>query len=148
MFTKKILMFIAGVMFCFNAAQAGQLLGGEADKYLRDGIDKQKAGKYAEAESYYKKALMLDPSSPQRKALVANNRGVILAEAGDITGAEEQFKYALALDPELKSATNNLEFIAETRRTELESLKHWIKVLNIDIEKAKPKGYMIGESAE
>jgi len=145
---KKILGFFVASILCYNAVYAGTLLVPEAANYFNAGVRAQKGKNYIEAETNYKKALVIDHISAKWKVLVANNRGVMYAEVGDLEGAEELFNFALELDPNFKPAQQNIEFIVETRRTELESLKYWIKVLNIDLEKAKPKGYVIGEAVE
>jgi Tfp pilus assembly protein PilF len=77
--------------------------------------------------------------------MIVNNRGVMFLTKGDMSGAEECFNNALSIDPNFKPAKLNLGFIYEKRRSELESIKYWLKTLNIDLESVKPKGYILSE---
>ena len=72
----------------------------------------------------------------------------MLAEQGFLDEAEEYFNESLKIDPNYLPAQLNLGFIYEKRRSELESIKYWLKVLNIDLDKVKPKGFVIDELTE
>ena len=145
---RKIVVLFVMIVCCFSAAYAGDLIAPEAVNYFNAGVKAQKGKNFVEAEGNYNKVFIVDPNSIKWQVLIANNRGVMLAEAGDLESAEAQFYYALKLRPDFKPAKLNIGFINEKRRTELESIKYWLKVLNIDLEKAKPKGFVLGELGE
>lgn len=148
MSVSRIAVLFVMIACCFSVVYAGDLIAPEAVNYFNAGIKAQKGKNYVEAEGNYKKVFIVDPNSIKWQVLIANNRGVMLAESGDLESAETQFNYALRLKPDFSPAKLNIGFINEKRRTELESIKYWLKVLNIDLEKAKPKGFVLGEVGE
>jgi tetratricopeptide (TPR) repeat protein len=89
--------------------------------------------------------LLVDPYNPDWKKFILNNQGIMYAQQGDLEKAEAAFNEALKIDPEYETAKLNLGFIYEQRRSRLESIEYWLKVLNIDLDKVKPKGFVVEE---
>ena len=136
------------VLLFANNVFAGELISKEANNYYNEGVKLQKASNFAMAESLYQKVLYLDPYNTKWQKFILNNRGVMKAQQGSLDEAEMIFKRSLQIDPEYLPARLNLGFIYEQRRSELESIKYWLKVLKINLDDFKPKGYVLGEVQE
>ena len=65
-----------------------------------------KAGRSAQAETAFERALELQPDSAE----AANSFGALRAQSGDLRGAVELFRKALAARPEFPDALNNLGY--------------------------------------
>ncbi len=141
---KNLICLLFSLLFLGHAF-AGELISKEADGYYNDALKLQQAANFNAAETLYQKILYIDPYNLKWQVFILNNRGVMSAQQGDILNAEILFNKALEIDAHYLPAQFNLGFIYEKRRTELESLKYWLKVLNIDLDKAKPKGFVLGE---
>ena len=145
--TKGLMVLVLSFLFVGNVF-AGELMSKEAEGYYNEALKLQQAGSYADADALYQKILIIDPYNPRWQSHILNNRGAILAQQGDIVNAEALFKKALEINPNYVPAQLNLGFIYDQRRTELESIKYWLSVLNIDLNKIKPKGYVLGEETK
>lgn len=144
--TKRSSFWVLLLIFLFcNLSYAAELVSKEAVNYYNEGVKAQKAGNFAMAEINYQKTLLLDPYNTSWQKFIINNRGVMYARQGDLEKSEAAFDEALRIDPNYKPAQLNLGFIYETRRTKLESLEYWLKVLNINLTEVKPKGFVIEE---
>lgn len=132
-----LLILIAGTCF------AGELMSKEADNYFNEGVKSQTSANFVEADINYQKALLVAPYSLELQKYILNNRGIMLAELGDLDQAESSFKAALSIDPSYKPAQLNLGYIYEKRRSRLESLEYWLQVLNINLDQLKPKSFVI-----
>jgi len=141
----KIVSIFLFVFMLYCSSFAGELTSKEAENYYKEGLKLQKASNFVSADSFYQKTLLVDPSSQIWQVFILNNRGVMAAKEGYLEQAEMFFQKALNINPSFMPAKMNLGFIYEKRRSELESLKYWLKVLGIDLDKAKPKGYSLGE---
>jgi len=149
MVKKRAVILLSLFIFIFvGEAFSGELISKEAKGYYEEAVKAQKAGNFALAETNYTKTLLVDPYNTDWQKFILNNRGVMFAQAGDLDESEKLFKQALKIDPHYRTPQLNLGFIFEKRRTELESIKYWLKVLNIDIEKAKPKGLVIEDGVK
>ena len=124
------------------------LMSKEATSHYNEGVKSQKASDFASANAFYQKTLALDPTDSKWQKFILNNRGAIAAQEGRMEDAEELFKKSLQIDPNYLPPKLNLGFIYEQRRTELESIKYWLKVLNINLDEVKPKGFVLGEIEE
>lgn len=127
---------------------AGELISKEAVNYYNEGVKLQKASNFAMADSLYQKTLLVDPYNSKWQKFILNNRGAMEAQQGSIEEAEILFKRSLQVDPNYLPAKLNLGFIYEQRRSELESIKYWLNVLNINLDDIKPKGFVLGEIQE
>ena len=143
---SKSILVIIFVLLCAAFVFAGELTSKEAVNYFSEGVKLQESGNFIAAESFYQKVLLVDPGNPGWKKAILNNRAVIFAQQGFPDDAEDLLIKSLRVDPDYLPAKLNLGFIYEQRRSELESIKYWLKVLNIDLEAAKPKGYVLGEA--
>ncbi len=123
----------------------GETVSKEAAGYYEEGVKLQKGGSFLQADTFYQKALLIDPAEPKWKRNILNNRGVMLAEQGFLEEAENNFLEALKLDANYLPAKLNLGFIYEKRRSEIESIKYWLKVLQINLDDIKPKAFVLGE---
>ena len=141
---RNILGLFLILLFSGNAL-AGELVSKEAEGYYNEGVKLQKASNFALANSFYEKALLVDPYNNKWQKFVLNNRGAMLAQQGSIDEAESFFKKSLQVDSSYLPPKLNLGFIYEQRRSELESIKYWLKVLNINLDDIKPKGYVLEE---
>jgi len=135
-------VFLLAAMF-YTATFAGELVLSQAVNYFNEGVANQKANKFRDAEVAYTKTILVDPYNLKWKVLVTNNRGIMDVMSGDLDSAEMKFNQVLKYDPEYMPAKVNLGLIYDKRRSKLESLEYWLKILGIDIEKAKPQGYVI-----
>jgi tetratricopeptide (TPR) repeat protein len=143
---RRVTLFLLAIVFCFyGAAFCGDLIAKQAEFYFNEGVKEQKAGNYEKSETSYAKVALVDPYNAKWQAMIVNNRGVMMLSKGDMPGAEQCFNTALSIDPNFRPAKLNLGFIYEKRRSELESIKYWLKVLNIDLDSLKPKGYILSE---
>ena len=141
-FSLFFILLFAGNVF------AGELVSKEAINYYNEGVKLQKASNFSMADSLYQKTLLIDPYTIKWQKFILNNRGVMKAQQGSIEEAEILFNRALEIDRNYLPARLNLGFIYEQRRSELESIKYWLKVLNINLEDVKPKGFILGETSE
>jgi len=141
---RNIFSLFFVLLFAGNAF-TGELISKEADNYYNEGVKLQKAASFTMAESFYQKTLLVDPYNSKWQKFILNNRGVMKAQQGSIEEAEILFNSSLQIDPEYLPPRLNLGFIYEQRRSELESIKYWLKVLNINLEDVKPKGFVLGE---
>jgi tetratricopeptide (TPR) repeat protein len=130
---------VIAVLLFSHCAWAAALTAEEAVYFYNEGVREQKAGNYEKAQSGYNKALMLDPYNADWKKYIANNRGVMYMQLQNMEAAEQAFNEALKIDPNYEPAKMNLGFIYEKRRSELESIKYWLKVKNINLDEMKPK---------
>ena len=144
---KSIISLFFVLLFVGNSF-AGELISKEAVNYYNEGLKLQKASNFAMADSLYQKTLLVDPYNTKWQKSILNNRGAMKAAQGSIEEAEILFRRSLQVDPNYLPAKFNLGFIYEQRRSELESIKYWLKVLNIDLESIKPKGFVLGEEQE
>ncbi|MBM3245556.1 MAG: hypothetical protein FJZ15_07195 [Candidatus Omnitrophica bacterium] len=132
-------------LLCSNPSFAGELIGLEAAKYFDEGVKAQKGGELESAIISYHKVLVVDPNNRDWQKYIANNLGVIYAQEGGYRIAEDYFNKALTIDPLFNTAKLNLGFIYDKQRSELESIKYWLKVLNIDLGAIKPKELIVQE---
>ena len=141
---KIVAMFLFVLFFVVNSF-AAELASKEAEGYYKEGLRLQKALNYVSADSFYQKTLLVDPYNQVWQVYILNNRGVMAAKEGYMEQEEMFFQKALSIDPNYVPAKLNLGLIYEKRRSELESIKYWLKILRIDLDNAKPKGYSLGE---
>jgi tetratricopeptide (TPR) repeat protein len=141
---KNIFSLFFILLFAGNSF-AGELISKEAVSYYNEGVKLQKASNFAMADSFYQKTLLVDPYNSKWQKFILNNRGAMKALQGSIEEAEILFRRSLQVDPSYLPAKLNLGFIYEKRRSELESIKYWLKVLNINLDDIKPKGFVLGE---
>lgn len=140
---KKTFSLLFFVLILMANAFASEVISKEAVNYYNQGLELQKISNFEVADSMYEKALILDPTDSKLQKFILNNRGVMLALNGRIDEAELFFNKALQIDKNYLPAKLNLGFIYEQRGNELESIKYWLKVLNINLDKMKPKGYLL-----
>lgn len=145
MVLKKYFFLVIMLLAFYNLTSAGELISKEAVNYYNEGVKAQKASNFDMAEIAYQKTLLLDPYNTNWQKFIINNRGVMYAKLGDLEKAEAAFNEALKIDPNYEPAKLNLGFIYEKRRSKLESIEYWLKILNINLEDAKPKGFVIEE---
>ena len=143
MHTRKLLFILCVISFSYMPANAEEGVANEAPNYFSAAVEAQKGKRYGDAEAFYKKTVLVNPMDKRWPVLIANNRGVMFMEIGDFDTAEQLFREVLTIDPNFKPAQINLGFIIERRSSELESMKYWMKVLNIDLEKLKPKELIV-----
>ena len=141
---KNILGLFFVLLFANNVF-GGELISKEADDYYNEGLKLQKASNFMMADSFYGKTLLVDPYNNKWQKFILNNRGVMKAQQGEVEEAEVLFNKSLKIDPDYLPAKLNLGFIYEKRRSELESMRYWLKVLNINLDDVKPKGFVLGE---
>ncbi len=141
---RKLICLFFSLLFLENAF-AGELMGKAADKYYNEALKLQQSQNFIAANNLYQKILYIDPTNPKWLVFILNNRGAMLAQQGDITNAEIFFMKVLEIDPDYLPSKLNLGFIYEHQKTELESIKYWLKVLNIDLDKVKPPGMVLGK---
>ena len=71
---KAFLIIAATILFFGTSSFAEQLAATEAINYYREGVRFQKGGDYVKAETFFQKALLVDPGNPKWKKLILNNR--------------------------------------------------------------------------
>ncbi len=133
------------ILFSFTCALSGEVISREADNYYAEGVKQQKGDNFLQADTFYQKALLVDPSNLKLKRSILNNYGAMLGQQGFLDEAEENLLESLRIDPNYLPAKLNLGFIYEQRRSELESIKYWLQVLQINLDDIKPKGFVLGE---
>ncbi len=138
---KWLLLLI--LLFCNSISYAGELVAKEGVNYFNAAVEAQKESRYSDAEKNYQKTVLADPANRRWPLLIANNRGVMSMERGDLRTAEKYFLEALQIDPDFMPARINYGFIIDKRGNELESIKYWMKLLNIDLQKLKPKNLIL-----
>lgn len=136
------------VLFHFSLSYAGELVAKEAVNYYNEAVKAQKAANFAVADINYQKTLLLDPNNSKWKKFITNNYGVMYAQQGNLEKAEASFNEVLKIDPNYQPAKLNLGYIYEKRRSRLESLEYWLKVLNIDLDQLKPKDFILEENPQ
>jgi len=130
------------VFFLFSGVCfADELLSGQALNYFQDGLKAQKVSKYAEAKSFYQKAMLVDPYNKDWKKFFLNNEGIIQATQGDLKEAEKYFIMALDIDPYYYPSLMNLGLIYDRTRSRKEAMEYWMKAFEID--KIKPKDFVV-----
>lgn len=142
--SRNIVILFFVLLFSGNAF-AGELISKEAVNYYNEGVKLQKASNFAMADSLYQKTLLVDPYNSKWQKFILNNRGAMKAQQGSMDEAEILFNKSLEIDKDYLPAKLNLGFIYEQRRSELESIKYWLSVLNINLDDIKPKGFVLGE---
>ena len=142
----KIHILTVVFLLSFNFSYAEQLVSKEAQNYYDEGVKAQEGSDFFNAEVFYQKVFLLDPTNPRWWKFITNNRGVILARQGDLARAEVAFKAVLKADPEYKPAQLNLGLIYDRNKPRCESLEYWAKYF--DLENLKPKDLIIEEGKE
>jgi tetratricopeptide (TPR) repeat protein len=145
---QKGFLFFLLLLLCYSFSYAGELAINEAVNYFNAGLKAQKDKNYTEAELNYRKTLLLDTSSIKWPLLIANNRGVMCMENGDLDGAEQYFLEALQIDPGFRPAQINYGFVLDKRDNELKSIKYWMDVLHVDLQKLKPKDLVLAREEQ
>ena len=140
---RKILYLAVLLFLICGTCLAGELTSGEAKTFFDQAVSLQKSSNFEEADINYQRVLLFDPYNVNYQKYILNNRGIMFASLGDMDQAEALFKAALSIDPNYKPAQLNLGYIYENRRSRLESLEYWLKVLNINIDEMKPKAFVI-----
>lgn len=97
------------------------------------GLDAQRAGNLALAESHYLKAMEMNPND----AMLLNNLGVCLYEQGKTEQAIEIHKKAIKLDPARPMAYNNLGVELNSLERHAEALAAFKKA--VEIQPINPK---------
>jgi tetratricopeptide (TPR) repeat protein len=143
---KRVAVLLFFVLVLAVSSFASEVISKEAVNYYNQGVELQKASNFQAAEAMYQKTLLIDPYDVKWQVYILNNRGVALASLGRVDEAEVLFNEALKLDGNYLPAKLNLGFIYEQRRSELESIKYWLRVLKIDLDSVKPKGYVIEDN--
>ncbi len=92
-------------------------------KVRQEGYAYQRQGKYADAESAYRKAIQIDPTY----AAPYNDLGVLLESQGKLADSEQAYRHALTLDPQYIQAHANLAMLYEHTQRPEEALIHWLK---------------------
>jgi len=139
----KRLLFMLAFLFFYGTSFAGELAAKEAVNYFNAGLEAQKAKRYSDAEINYRKTVLVNPANKKWPLMIANNRGVISIELGDLDSAAEYFLAALEIDPNFKPAQINYGFVLDKTASELDSMKYWMNLLNIDLQKLKPAGLVL-----
>jgi DNA-binding transcriptional MerR regulator len=84
--------------------------------------------KFAEAERYYRQAIVADPSYP----LAQFNLGNLYDEQGRVAEALEYYRRALSLNPNYADAHFNLALLCERTSDNLKAVHHWKAYLKLD----------------
>lgn len=132
----------AGIVFTAKA-YASDVMSQEARVYFEEGVKAQKQNNLDEAIKGYTKTRIMDQGNPQYEKAIINNMGVMYMRSGDVERAEKAFTDALAIDSNYRIAQLNLGLIKDRRMSELDSLKYWLKVNNINVTSLKPKDFML-----
>ena len=110
---KWLLLLI--FVFCNNFSYAEGLVAKEGVNYFNAAVEAQKESRYSDAEKNYQKTVLVDPANKKWPLLIANNRGVMFMERGDLRTAEKYFLEALQKDPDFMPARINYGFIIDKR---------------------------------
>lgn len=111
---------------------AGELLYQDALERYNNGLKEQQAGRFENAESEYKRALMLmGPQAGQLEKYVLNNAGLMAVHNGDFESAESCFLSALQIDPRYKTAASNLGLLYLRKGDSAKALEVWSKLFNL-----------------
>lgn len=141
---RNLICLFFSFLFLVNAF-AGELMSKEADAYYDEAVKLQQAYNFEGANALYQKILFIDPSNSKWPVLILNNRGAMLAQQGDIANAEILFLKALEIDPNCLPPKFNLGLIYDKQGKELESIRYWLKALNIDLDKIRSQGFVLGK---
>lgn len=138
MSVRKVLPALILIICCAaNAFAASALLSEQLVNYYNEGLRAQDKGKFDEADTSYKKALLLG-ESPNRK-FILNNMGVLYVKKGIIPQAKQFFDEAVNIDPDYKSARLNLGLLYDLLPDKLFAMEYWAKEFKMD--DLKPKDY-------
>ena len=99
--------FVLLLLLCVPSsgwAQSAQSSAGDADEYLRRGVDAQQRGDAATAIDDYRKALAIRPQMADARA----NLGAALAATGQFDAAIEEYRRALVNAPDKTAVRMNL----------------------------------------
>ncbi|TRZ94351.1 hypothetical protein D4R78_06540 [bacterium] len=144
---KLILATVLSVFFSINFSYAGELLSREAINYYNEGVREQEKGNLYAADYAYHKAILLNLDVVNLKSLL-NNYGVMYLQLEDLKNAENFFNQALGIDSNYRIAQLNLGLIYDKKDNRLKALEYWLKILNIDLNKLKPKNFIIFDKAD
>lgn len=104
---------LAGIMLALLGVMSlGGLRNAAAAYYYNRGLEHHLARQSGEAESYYKRALQLNP----KYAEVYNALGFLCQERQDIECARRAYRKAIALQPDLAIAHLNLGIVCEDQQ--------------------------------
>ena len=95
----------------------------KAKDYYRQGLNAQSAGKFIDAEDYFKKAIELDA----KFAAAFNSLGVIYEQEERFAKAEEMYLKALSVDENCVAAYSNLALLNENKNNLGKALEYWRK---------------------
>jgi tetratricopeptide (TPR) repeat protein len=96
--------FLLAWSLVFAAGQATHQASGDADEYMRKGVDAQQHGDAKTAIEEYRKALAIRPRFPEARA----NLGAALAAAGDLDDAIREYRIAMENAPDKVAVRRNL----------------------------------------
>lgn len=91
--------------------------------YRVNGYEKQQQGNYADAQTWYQKAIALDPAYPTPH----NDLGVVFEQQSRLKEAEAEYQKALALNPTYLEAHANLAMLYERMGEREKATYHWLK---------------------
>jgi tetratricopeptide (TPR) repeat protein len=121
-----------------NAIQFGIFMGaigavsamrkGSVSKLIAEGNEQYRKGKLAEAIKAYNQALEIDPENPD----AWNNKGLILAVAGNYKEALNCHLKAVDLDPDNVDAISNIGMIHTKMENSQKALEWYDKALSMD----------------
>lgn len=97
-------------------------------KFITEGNEHYRKGRLAEAVKAYNQALQIDPENP----IAWNNKGLILAVAGNFNEALKCHMRAVELNPEHVDAISNVGMTHAKLENYDEAMKWYDKALNLD----------------
>ena len=142
---KMLICLFISLSFLGDVYAEG-VMSKQADTFYDEALKLQEAYNFTGANALYQKILYIDPTNSKWPVLILNNRGVMFAQQDDLVSAELFFLKALEVDPKSIPPKFNLGLIYEKQGKELESIKYWLKASNIDLDKIRPSGYVLGKA--
>jgi tetratricopeptide (TPR) repeat protein len=100
-----------------------EIMKGEAIAYREKGYKLQAMGDFAQALSYYQKAIQIDPLYVE----VLNDLGVVYENLADDECALNMYQEALRLNPRYRPAHTNLAFFYERKGNIDKATEHWAR---------------------
>jgi Flp pilus assembly protein TadD len=140
---SRKLLFCLSLLVVPAVSFAGELLFPDGVQLYNKAVNAQKAGNFEQAESDYKKTLLLmGTQALEFRKYILNNRAMIAIQRGDLDQAESLLQEAVSIDFRYKPAVTNLGFLYMRKGEFEKALKTLSTVMDFprdySLEDAKP----------
>ncbi len=143
--TKRIFLLIVIVLVSFALCYAKDLISREAFSYFDEAAMTQRAGDFKKAGFACRKVELLDSNNKNWQKFSNNNYAVMYMQQENLRRAGEAIKAALKIDPNYKAAHLHPGLIYDRYGDKYTAMKYPLQALNMDLEKQKPKNFILEE---